>query len=148
MKTYTYGLSNVHTGTTETYTMLAESDEQALANLLEACSESSLSPLFLEDLKSRKQIWESKTYQVPILTEGVSIPLEKGERVAFEWKQGTSVYPVTGTIKKIYKDWRSTNPAQKYIYRIVLDKPVTITIAPGKSLAVKRTSMKNIRKLF
>ncbi len=133
----------------DTFELYAESDQQALSSLLEICSKESASPIFLEN-SSGDVLWEcaDRAEKVEALREGTSIPLKKGETVSFQWKQGDKLYPVQGVIKRITLDWRSNNPAQKYLYQIRLDTPITITIPKGKLLVVKRTSMKNIEKIF
>lgn len=116
--------------------------------MLELCSNNSLSPVFLYEKESKKKIWECKEYENRSKLEEVSSPIKKGEELEFIWKIAGKEYRVTGIVEKTYNDWKSTNPAQKYLYQIRLTKPLVMTMDPGRRITIKRISMKDIQKLY
>ena len=103
-----------------------------------------------KDIAPEDRVEPPKWEDVSDLEESVIVEsrslLPKGQTITFDWNFDGKVVPVTGVIQKILKDKKSINPAQKYLYQIKLTVPATVELRPGKTLTVKRTSMKNIQR--
>ena len=98
-----------------------------------------------QDMGTGSHIINVADLEESVIVESRSL-LPKGQTITFDWNFDGKVVPVTGVIQKILKDKKSINPAQKYLYQIKLTVPATVELRPGKTLTVKRTSMKNIQR--